>query len=339
MSLYKTKYSHTVQKERKQSLPFSIGVFMLSIGLMFSAASCNDYLDVVPDNVTTIDHAFALKNEAEKYLFTCYSYIPKNGDGWYNIGMMSGDEIWLPQNNTTYANPANQIALGRQNSNAPLLDVWRGNSFGTLGGPVKRLFAGIRSCNIFLENVSNRSKIPDLTLDVRVRWLGEAEFLKAYYHFYLLRMYGPIPIIDVNVPIDADVQASYVTRKPVDECVNYISSLLDSAAAKLPNVVENELTETGRITKPIVLALKAGYGYWRPAPCSMATLITQTSEATTARRCSIRRMIWLNGKKPKKPVKPLSMQPKKSVMSCIRIPTIRTGSRRLPRHSLIYGKL
>lgn len=246
-----------MRKERKQPLSFSIGVVLLSIGLMFSVVSCSDYLDVVPDNVTTLDHAFALKNEAEKYLFTCYSYIPKNGDGWYNIGMMAGDEIWLPQNNSTYSNPANQIALGRQNSNAPLLDAWRGNSFGALGGSVKRLFAGIRSCNIFLENVSDRSKVPDLTLDVRVRWLGEVEFLKAYYHFYLLRMYGPIPIIDVNVPIDADVQDSYVTRKPVDECVSYISTLLDSAAAKVPNVVENELTETGRITKPIVLALKA----------------------------------------------------------------------------------
>lgn len=257
MSLYKTISLQTARKGQRQPRSFSIGVVLLSIGLMFSVASCNDYLDVVPDNVTTLDHAFALKNEAEKYLFTCYSYIPQNGDGWYNIGMMAGDEIWLPQNSSTYSNPANQIALGRQNSSSPLLDAWRGNSFGALGGSVKRLFAGIRSCNIFLENVSDRSKVPDLTLDMRVRWLGEVEFLKAYYHFYLLRMYGPVPIIDVNVPIDADVQSSYVSREPVDECVNYISTLLDSAVAKLPNVVENELTETGRITRPIALALKA----------------------------------------------------------------------------------
>ena len=250
-------YTWINQKEQKKYSPgVSISMIMLAVGLILSTMSCSDYLDVVPDNVTTLDNAFSLKNEAEKYLFTCYSYIPKNGDGWYNIGMMSGDEIWLPQTDRTYWNPAFRIAQGNQNSNIPLLDAWRGYQLGAAGSD-KRLFAGLRSCNIFLENVRNPSKVPDLTLDVRTRWIGEVEFLKAYYHYYLFRMYGPIPIIDVNVPLDADVQASYVYRRPVDECVNYIDALLDSSIAKLPDVVENDLQEMGRITKPIALALKA----------------------------------------------------------------------------------
>jgi hypothetical protein len=250
-------YTWINQKEQKKySRSVSISMIVLAVGLMFSAVSCSDYLDVVPDNVTTLDNAFSLKNEAEKYLFTCYSYIPRNGDGWFNIGMMSGDEIWLPQTDRTYWNPAFRIAQGNQNSNIPLLDAWRGYQLGATGSD-KRLFAGLRSCNIFLENVRNLNKVPDLTLDVRTRWIGEVEFLKAYYHYYLFRMYGPIPIIDVNTPLDADVQASYVYRRPVDECVNYIDALLDSSIAKLPDVVENDLQEMGRITKPIALELKA----------------------------------------------------------------------------------
>ena len=58
-----------------------------------SITSCKKYLDIVPDNVAVIENAFKLRIEAEKYLFTCYSYLPKNGDGWFNAGMMSGDEI------------------------------------------------------------------------------------------------------------------------------------------------------------------------------------------------------------------------------------------------------
>lgn len=253
MNIY-TWFNQTEQKKYSPSV--SLSMIVLAVGLIFSTASCSDYLDVVPDNVTTLDNAFSLKNEAEKYLFTCYSYMPKNGDGWYNIGMMSGDEIWLPQTDRTYWNPAFRIAQGNQNSNIPLLDAWRGYQLGATGSD-KRLFAGLRSCNIFLENVRNLNKVPDLTLDVRTRWIGEVEFLKAYYHYYLFRMYGPIPIIDVNVPLDADVQASYVYRRPVDECVNYINALLDSSIAKLPDIVENDLQEMGRITKPIALALKA----------------------------------------------------------------------------------
>ncbi|HTG55175.1 MAG TPA: hypothetical protein VL943_02815, partial [Niabella sp.] len=38
-----------------------------------SLSSCKKYLDIVPDNVGTLDYAFRNKNEAENYLFTCYS--------------------------------------------------------------------------------------------------------------------------------------------------------------------------------------------------------------------------------------------------------------------------
>ncbi|RAW02429.1 RagB/SusD family nutrient uptake outer membrane protein [Pseudochryseolinea flava] len=238
--------------------PFRLGIWLLTIGLTFSVMSCDNYLDVVPDDITTIDHAFSLANETEKYLFTCYSYLPKNGDGWYNVGMMAGDEIWLP-NSATFLNNnfAFALAQGGQSSNAPLLDAWTGWNNGALGGYAKRLFAGIRACNIFIENVSDLNKVPDLDLDTRVRWLGEVAFLKAYYHFHLFRMYGPIPIIDKNVPIDADVTSNYVVRQPVDSCVNYMSRLFDDAISKLPNQVQIASQEMGRVTKPIALAMKA----------------------------------------------------------------------------------
>ena len=48
----------------------------LLTGGMWGLSACSDYLDVVPDNVGTIEHSFSNRNEAEKYLFTCYSYIP-----------------------------------------------------------------------------------------------------------------------------------------------------------------------------------------------------------------------------------------------------------------------
>ena len=49
---------------------------LITLGLLLlSVSSCN-YLDVIPDNVPNIDHAFADRDAAEKYLFTCYSYLP-----------------------------------------------------------------------------------------------------------------------------------------------------------------------------------------------------------------------------------------------------------------------
>ena len=53
---------------------------ILTAGIMLTwITSCSDYLDIVPDNVATIEYAFRMRSTAEQYLFTCYSFIPKLG--------------------------------------------------------------------------------------------------------------------------------------------------------------------------------------------------------------------------------------------------------------------
>lgn len=226
---------------------------LMGIVIFLAMSGCKDYLDIVPDNVATLDNAFTIRNEAEKYLFTCYSYLPNNDNMGTNPAFLGGDECWFTETwvvgNVTY--DSWYIGQGQQNVNDPLVNYWDGRRSG------KALFQGIRSCNIFLENVSNLNKVTDLTLEERNRWLGEVKFLKAYYHFVLLRMYGPIPIIDHNLLISATPEAVRIRRMPVDTCVNYIATLLDSAAVKLPNFLPKVFTEAGRITRPIALSIKA----------------------------------------------------------------------------------
>src|SRR5688572_3264129 len=85
--------SNIITMKRNKRLDNIILILLLLAGI----SSCKKYLDVIPDNVATIEHAFKLRNEAEKYLFTLYAYMPKGGDGWYNPAFMGGDEIWLPE--------------------------------------------------------------------------------------------------------------------------------------------------------------------------------------------------------------------------------------------------
>lgn len=231
---------------------------ILFLVLVLGLASCKKYLDVVPDNISTIDNVFKLRVEAEKYLFTCYSFLPKNGDGWYNASLTSGDEIWYAQNDPANWHPAFRIAQGQQNVADPYFNEWQGNLKGNNGTfNYLRIWNAVRNCNTFIQNMSDMSKVPDIAPTERSRWIGEGMFLKAYYHFYMLRMYGPIPIVNDNVPVEADLTSSYVKRAPVDDCVNAISGWLDSAIALLPERIVNENTELGRATKPIALAVKA----------------------------------------------------------------------------------
>jgi hypothetical protein len=232
-------------------------IFLMTMGASV-ITSCKKFLDVVPDNVVTVDHAFKLRNEAEKYLFTLYSYLPKSGDGWYNPGFMAGDEIWLPEESETHWHPIFKIARGLQNKETPYFDEWRGISKGNNAtNDHRKIWQAVRQCNIFLENMRDMTRVPDITDYERERWIGEAEFLKAFYHFYMLRQYGPIPVMDKNINVDGDVASSYSKRMPVDSCVNYIARLLDSAAIKLPVTISDEINELGRVTQPIALAVKA----------------------------------------------------------------------------------
>ena len=213
--------------------------------LLFPAGGCKKYLDVVPDNIATLNNAFTMRVEAEKYLYTCYSFMPRDGSLEDDPAMLGGDEMWaltnpgFPEFNHQMFN----IARGLQNIVSPMGD-----------GTWFSLYRGLRDCNIFLENVGN---VPDLLPAERDRWIAEVMFLKAYYHFTLVRMYGPIPLIRKNLPVYVDVNSVKVFRDPVDDCFNYIVQLLDSAKNNLPMVINNPAKELGRITQPMAYALKA----------------------------------------------------------------------------------
>jgi hypothetical protein len=219
----------------------------------FGISSC-DYLDVVPDNVATIDYAFANRNTAEKFLYTCYNdRLPvgdlNNDPAKGSDETMQRDAMGMPVSIFT----SSYLARGLQNVTSPYYDNW-----GTY-------YKAIRNCNIFLE------KIPEVQVDMReeerTRWIAEAKFLKAYYHWLLLRQYGPVSVVDVNLPLSASVTEVKLYRDPVDDVVEYIVATLEDALAGLPeerDVIEG--TEAGRANKLVALTLIVDVRLWAASP-------------------------------------------------------------------------
>lgn len=219
--------------------------------LAVSCVSCKKYLDVTPDNVGTIDYAFRNRNEAENYLFSCYATLQQLIYPQNNPGFTTSAEIIFPNNLTDNQgiDPTGfNLIRGTQSAQNPGLNYWDGQNGG------QATFRAIRRCNTMLENID---KPVDLGADEKKRWIAEVKFLKAYYHFILYRMYGPIPITDVNLPINASTEQVKVKRDPADSVVNYMVRLLDQATPNLPAVIQNQTKELGRITQPIALAVKA----------------------------------------------------------------------------------
>ena len=226
----------------------------IAIFIMILFSSCEkDFLNVVPDNIATIDLAFNNRATAERFLSTCYTYIPEHAHIEQNFSLLAGDEVWYYAENDFYMNSETsfRLAKGMQNVTSPYLNYWEGGR-----GARHSLYVALRDCNIFLENLV---AVPGLEEDERQRWLAEAKVLKAFYHFWLLRMYGPIPTIKTNIYVGASAEEAQVPRESVDDVVEYIVELLDEVIESdaLPGIINYIYTEQGRITLPIAKALKA----------------------------------------------------------------------------------
>jgi hypothetical protein len=221
--------------------------------------ACAGYLDVIPDDVATMEHAFSTRNAAHKFLMTCYQYLPNVTDRWANPGLTGGDELWWCIGESSYnTQNATYLAKGYQNANDPYLNYWDGARSG------KNLFQAIRDCNIFVENIHAPNDLEELE---REQWRAEAKVLKAYYHYYLLQLYGPVPVIRENLPINATSEEVRVYREPVDDVVNYIVELIDEALPHLwLNSFETRANDAGRITKAIAAAIKAKALVWGASP-------------------------------------------------------------------------
>jgi hypothetical protein len=229
---------------------------LLVSALLLSGTSCKKYLDVTPDDVATLNSSFANANETQSYLVgNCYSIMQRLADVVRNPGFTASGEVIIPTDL-----PANQslpgngqdagfnLMRGFQNAQNPLMNYWDAYNQGL------NIWQAIRFCNTFLDNVNTA---PDLTPDLKVRWIAEAKFLKAYYHYWLIRMYGAIPIADVALPVNAPSDQVRQKQQPVDSCFSYVVRLLDEAIPNLPPTIMNTITEDGRITQVIALAVKA----------------------------------------------------------------------------------
>lgn len=230
-------------------------VAVLSISIL---NSCGEWLDVVPEGVATLDNAFSNRINAEKMLFSCYNMLPDQNDAFNYPANVGGDEIWWDTDVAGLnARSGPKIANGGQNATDPIQNYWDGRRSG------KNLWIGIRDCNILIENIS---KVPDMEDAEKLRWISEAKFIKAYLHFFLMELYGPIPIVDVNLSVESSPDEVRVHRKPVEEVTDYIVNLLDESMEYLPDVIQETSTETGRVTKAVALAVKAKVLVWAASP-------------------------------------------------------------------------
>lgn len=206
--------------------------------IAFCFYSC-DYLDVVPDELPTEEDAFNDRYAAERYLYSCYSHLPKEREG--GIWLMSTAEIASSLEQT--------FLMGKYSATSPsAYSYWSIN------------YGAIRRCYLLINNIDN---VPRLEEEIKEGYKAEARFLIAYYHFLLLRAYGPIPIVEKEYPLDTEV-ADFPPRWKFDDCVQWISDMYDYAYNGLPE--KQPTNYFGRASRPAAKALKAKLWLYAASP-------------------------------------------------------------------------
>jgi hypothetical protein len=131
-------------------------------------------------------------------------------------------------------------------------------------------YANIRNLNLFFANVDQGTYAGKNYLK------GQAWFFLAHQYFRLVKSFGGVPIVkEVINASNPDPQALGRPRNTTLECFNYITQLLDSAIANLPEptgpgaVIANY--EKFRITRPVAMILKSEVLMWKASPVFCTT--------------------------------------------------------------------
>lgn len=220
--------------------------FIQYISVLFLLATlpaCSKFLDQVPNDRQTIEEVFQKKRPSEEYLANIYNYVKDESDQW-NGNPWTGnvDEV-----NVAWAKwTIYQLNVGNWSPGTSPFYNWQS------------YYNGIRSASFFINHIDGNQEI--LALDGQQlidQYKAEARFLRAHFYFMILRQYGPAVIIgETEMPADASVADVQIPRSSYDECVDYIVSELDAAAAVLPATPVAD-RDYGRATKGAALAIKA----------------------------------------------------------------------------------
>lgn len=211
----------------------------------------------------TLEKVFSNPGRTRQFYANIYSGVPNSSflilditytgaTGLRNPWPAIGDELKAAQGNMK------DVAANGYNA---------GNAAFTRWGTLYQL---IRQANVFIENVkpilltgSSSGSLSDfISEDEAAEMKNYARFFRAYYHYLLFELYGPVPIMDKSVdPSNPNLDFE---RNSVDEVVNFINNELTEVIPQLP--VSQTAANRFKPTRGVALAVKAKLWMYAASP-------------------------------------------------------------------------
>lgn len=218
-------------------------VALLSLG----AISCKDFLDEIPTGQQSIENYYKTSEDAVRGVTAAYRLMKDQAYGGYSpssFGDIMSDDANKGGGGASDQALIQQLKLFTAGAeNGYVFNAWRDN------------FRGVFLANTVLQ------KVPDIVMgeSLKKQVLGEAYFLRAYYYFHLVRLFGRVPLM--TEPLEKD---SY--NVPQSDAVTVLANIekdAELAIGALQTKKQQKTEEYGRATKGAAQALLLEVYMWQ----------------------------------------------------------------------------
>lgn len=206
--------------------------------LVLFSAGCSDFLAEPDRSNFTKENYFTKPEHAESAVNSVYENLRNVLGGGFNGAPWLMLEFATGLANTELGQAQNSIFVRNLTNNS---DNGYGATYWTSN------YRGIANANLAI------AKIPDISMDeaAKKRYLGEARFLRAYYYYELIRIFGNIPLI--TEPVDLKSPNLYPDQATPDQVYALIiADLTEAEMAGLPYT-----NPSGRVSMGAVKSLLA----------------------------------------------------------------------------------
>ncbi|WP_080055106.1 RagB/SusD family nutrient uptake outer membrane protein [Spirosoma aerolatum] len=206
--------------------------------LTATLTSCHDFLNLKPAYQISDQSFYQNQNDFETALTGVYSTFR----GLYSTSnILYMTELTTDNTEIQWSSPSADEMQMDQNAvtptNAFVRGVWN-----------TCLYTIAQSSNIL-----NRIDAVNFDQTAKNRIKGEAQFLRAFSYFYMVRLFGNVPITNTTFTSPAQVASADLTLKPKEDVYKQILADLTSAETLLPATLNADKTRASQMTVKALL--------------------------------------------------------------------------------------
>ena len=243
-------------------------LLLLGIGLVM--ASCSDMLDEKTNSQWETKYVWSVPKIAQGVLYNAYNAIEKRPDSYGSNFLDAATDNALTSN---YSSAVYSLATGQMSATNNPLGIW------------SSVYQQFQYINLFLENgLTDETKYnlvdPEMDAEYKKRLEGEAYYLRAYWGFRMLQIYGGktndgealgYPLVAHFMTEEDAMDFNSIKRNSYEECALQIMDDCDKAAEILPSEYSGDdpvwgKSEIGRATRLAALALKSKVALYAASP-------------------------------------------------------------------------